>query len=283
MLLEHPTSNAQHPIGGGSETNGCVLLAKRDRLSASSTPMPRFYIPPHAWNPDQLALDPGESHHALDVLRMKAGDRATVFNGQGAEATVELASVEKGKIALRKISASKSAPLACALTLGQAVPKGKNMDLIVEKATELGAAGIVPLLSERTVVRADADEAIGKRDKWQRVAIEAAKQCGQNWVPDVAKPQTPKEFFQSGEKFDLMLIASLQPDSRKLKEVLAETGAKKFARVLILVGPEGDFTPAEINLAKNAGCRPITLGPIILRTETAAIYCLSVLSHELFG
>jgi len=157
------------------------------------------------------------------------------------------------------------------------------MDLIVEKATELGAAGIVPLLSERTVVRADADEAIGKRDKWQRLASEAAKQCGQNWVPDVAKPQTPKEFFQSGEKFDLMLIASLQPDSRKLKDVLAETGAKKFARVLILVGPEGDFTPAEINLAKNAGCRPITLGPIILRTETAAIYCLSVLSHELFG
>ena len=250
--------------------------------------MPRFYIPPHAWNPDQLALDPGEAHHALDVLRMKAGDRATVFNGLGAEATVEFASVEKGKIALRKISASKSAPLACKLTLGQAIPKGKNMDLIVEKATELGASGIVPLLSERTVVKADADEAMGKREKWQRVAIEAAKQCGQNWVPAVATPQTPKEFFQSGEKFDLMLIASLQPDSRKLKEVLAEMGGgggspKKFARVLILVGPEGDFTPAEINLAKNAGCRPITLGPIILRTETAAIYCLSVLSHELFG
>ncbi len=244
--------------------------------------MPRFYIPPHAWNPDKLALDPGETHHALDVLRMKAGDRATVFNGQGAEATVEFVTVEKGSIALKKISASKSAPLACALTLGQAIPKGKNMDLIVEKATELGAAAIVPLLSERTVVRAEADEAIAKREKWQRVAIEAAKQCGQNWVPAVAKPQTPKEFFQAGEKYDLMLIASLQPDSRALKQVLSELGPKQFGRVLILVGPEGDFTPAEINLAKNAGCRPITLGPIILRTETAAIYCLSVLSHELF-
>ncbi len=244
--------------------------------------MPRFYIPPHAWNPDKLALDPSETHHALDVLRMKAGDRATVFNGQGAEATVEFATVEKSSVTLRKIAASKSAPLACALTLGQAIPKGKNMDMIVEKATELGAAAIVPLLSERTVVRADADEAITKRDKWQRVAIEAAKQCGQNWVPEVAKPQTPKEFFQAGEKYDLMLIASLQPDSRALKQVLTELGPKQFSRVLILVGPEGDFTPAEINLAKNAGCRPITLGPIILRTETAAIYCLSVLSHELF-
>jgi len=244
--------------------------------------MPRFYVPPHAWNPDKLELDPGETHHALDVLRMKLGDRATLFNGQGAEATVEVATVEKGRIALRKIAAHKTAPLPCALTLGQAIPKGKNMDLIVEKATELGAAGIVPLLSERTIVRADADEAVSKRDKWQRTAIEAAKQCGQNWVPTVAKPQTPKEFFQAGEKFDLMLIASLQPDSRALKEVLAELGPKKFGRVLILVGPEGDFTPAEINLAKNAGCRPITLGPIILRTETAAIYCLSVLSHQLF-
>ena len=248
--------------------------------------MPRFYIPPHAWNPDKLALGHAETHHVLDVLRMKAGDRATLFNGQGAEATVEIASVEKGKIALKKISVAKSDPLACEIVLGQAIPKGKNMDLIVEKATELGAAGIVPLLSERTVVRCDEGEALAKRDKWQRVAIEAAKQCGQNWLPAVAKPQTPKDFFNSGEKFDLMLIASLQADSRHVKQVLAEAsanGAKKPARVLVLVGPEGDFTPAEVNLAKNAGCRPVTLGPIILRSETAAIYCLSVLSHELFS
>jgi 16S rRNA (uracil1498-N3)-methyltransferase len=245
--------------------------------------MPRFYIPPHAWNLDKLALDAAETHHALDVLRMKAGDRATLFNGQGAEATVEFAAVDKGGIALKKISAAKSAPVACQITLGQAIPKGKNMDLIVEKGTELGVASIVPLLSERTVVRCDESEALAKREKWQRVAVEAAKQCGQNWLPAVAKPQSPKEFFQAGERFDLMLIASLQPDSRHIKQVLAEAGPKKPARVLVLVGPEGDFTPAEMNLAKNAGCRPITLGPIILRSETAAIYCLSVLSHELFS
>ena len=245
--------------------------------------MPRFYIQPHSWNPDKLALDSGETHHALDVLRMKAGDRATVFNGQGAEATVELAAVDKGRIVLKKISATKSSPLECQITLGQAIPKGKNMDLIVEKATELGAAAVVPLLSERTIVRGDVDELVAKRDKWQRVAIEAAKQCGQNWLPTVAKPQTPKEYFQAGEKFDLMLVASLQPDSRHIKQVLAEAAVKRPSRVLVLVGPEGDFTPAEMNLAKNAGCRPITLGPIILRTETAAIYCLSVLSHELFS
>ena len=243
--------------------------------------MPRFYIPPHAWNPDRFALDPGESHHALEVLRMRKGDRATVFNGQGSEATVEIAEAKSECVSFRVLHQSKTAPLVCAITLGQAIPKGKNMDFIVEKAVELGASTIAPLLSERTVVRVDEEEALRKRDKWQRAAIEAAKQSGQNWLPRVLKPVTPKDYFAAGEKFDLMLIASLQPDARHLKTVLADAG--KPASVLILVGPEGDFTPAEIALAKSHGCRPVTLGPIILRTETAALYCLSVLGHELFA
>lgn len=251
--------------------------------------MPRFYIPPGAWNIDRLTLDSSESHHCLDVLRMKTGDRATVFDGRGHEATVEITNTAKGSVALKVLQHSKSPELACELFLGQAIPKGKNMDLIIEKATELGAAGIIPLLSERTVVRLGADEALDKKGKWQRVAIEAAKQCGRNWLPEVRIPLTPRQFFDANEKFDLMLIASLQPDAQHLKAVLRdhlEAGAPpvrvKPQRVLVLIGPEGDFTPAELSQAKGAGCRPITLGPIILRTETAAMYCLSVLSHELF-
>lgn len=251
--------------------------------------MARFYIAPAAWNIDRLTLDPSESHHCLDVLRMKTGDRATVFDGRGHEATVEIASTAKGRVDLKMLQHSKSPELACELVLGQAIPKGKNMDLIIEKATELGAAAIIPLLSERTVVRLDAAEALDKKTKWQRVAIEAAKQCGRNWLPEVRTPISPKQFFEGREKFDLMLIGSLQPDAQHIKAVLREQFSDALPnpratprRVLILVGPEGDFTPAEISLAKGAGCRPITLGPIILRTETAAMYCLSVLSHELF-
>jgi len=243
--------------------------------------MPRFHIPGTVWNPDRLVLDSVESHHAFDVLRMEAGDRATVFNGAGTEAEVELLKRGKSGTELRRISLHKTAPLKCRITLAQAVPKGKNMELIIEKATELGVAGIVPLLSERTVVRGSEGDHIRKRAKWQRVAVEACKQCGQNFLPLVAEPCTPKAFFEREERFDLMLIASLQSDSRPLKVVLAECGAKRPASVLILVGPEGDFTPAELSLAKSHGCRPITLGPIILRTETAAIYCVSVLNHEL--
>ncbi|MEA3188470.1 MAG: rRNA (uracil1498-N3)-methyltransferase [Chthoniobacter sp.] len=245
--------------------------------------MHRFYIPPEKWNLDQLALGAEETHHALDVLRMKAGERAVVFNGRGAEATVEIAVGEKKSLSLRRLHDTKSVLLECAITLGQAVPKGKNMDLIVQKAVELGAAAIAPLLSDRTVIQCDADDAGRKQVKWQTIAIEAAKQCGQNWLPEIAAPRTLKKFFEAGHSFDLMLIASLQSDARHLKTLLADFAGKPPRRVLILVGPEGDFTPAEIALAKSHGCRPITLGPIILRTETAALYCLSVLSYELLS
>jgi 16S rRNA (uracil1498-N3)-methyltransferase len=245
--------------------------------------MHRFYIAPETWNIDSLTLDEDETHHAIDVLRMSKGDKAVVFNGRGAEATVEVAEITRKSVTLRKLLQSKSPAVGCSITLAQAVPKGKNMDLIVQKAVELGATAIHPLLSERTVIQVEEDNAARKQQKWQAVAIEAAKQCGQNWLPKVHAPRSPKEFFSQPAKFDLMLIASLQPDAMHLKKLLAENPDKKPKSVLVLVGPEGDFTPAEIGLAKSHGCRPVTLGPIVLRTETAAIYCLSVLSYELFG
>ena len=252
--------------------------------------MHRFYIPPADWNLDALHLDEAESHHALNVLRLTPGEKVVVFNGQGTEATAQIAEGStKREVRLQTLHKAKTPPLPCRVTLAQALPKGKNMDLIVQKATELGAAAIVPLLSERTVAKLEeGDTAAAKQAKWQATVIEAAKQCGQNWLPTVALPRTPKEFFASLGRgaFDLMLIASLQNDSKHLRGLLEEYAAGhpevgKPASALILVGPEGDFTPAEIGLAKSAGCRPITLGPIVLRTETAAIYCLSVLSYEL--
>ena len=252
--------------------------------------MHRFYIPPSAWNPDALRLDEAESHHALNVLRLASGEKVVVFNGQGTEATAQIAEGStKRAVQLTTLHKNKTAPLPCRVTLAQAIPKGKNMDLIVQKATELGAAEIAPLLSERTVARLDdSDDAAAKQSKWQATVIEAAKQCGQNWLPTVALPRSPKDFFASLGRgaYDLMLIASLQSDSEHLRTLLDEYAAShptgnRPASALILVGPEGDFTPAEIGLAKSAGCRPITLGPIVLRTETAAIYCLSVLSYEL--
>jgi len=158
------------------------------------------------------------------------------------------------------------------------------MDLIVQKAVEIGAAEVAPLISERTIVNLDKKEAEQKKAKWQQIAIEAAKQCGQNWLPQVHAPRKLKDFFSDAGNFDLRLIGSLQPDAIHLKKILGDYTDQHRDRpksVLMLVGPEGDFTPAELALAKTHGCLPITLGPIILRVETAAIYCLSVLSYEL--
>lgn len=252
--------------------------------------MHRFYISPSNWNLDALALDEMESHHALNVLRLTPGEKIVVFNGRGTEATAQITGDStRREVRLKTLHKAKTPPLPCRITLAQAIPKGKNMDLIVQKATELGAAEIAPLLSERTVAKFDDGEsAAAKQTKWQVTVIEAAKQCGQNWLPTVALPRAPKDFFANLGRgaFDLMLIASLQHDSKHLRGLLEEYAAGhpaggRPASALILVGPEGDFTPAEIGLAKSAGCQPITLGPIVLRTETAAIYCLSVLSYEL--
>lgn len=247
--------------------------------------MHRFYIPPEEWNPDALLLRGSEAHHARDVLRLTPGDRLVVFNGRGHEVTAQIEQIASSQLQLRKLHDASTPPLPCRITLGQAIPKGKNMDLIVQKAVEIGATEIAPILSDRTVVRLDDDEAAQKQLKWQSIAIEAAKQCGRNWLPQVEKPQSLAAFFAARAAFDLQLIGSLQPDAAHLKTVLADyagqhNGARP-ASVLMLVGPEGDFTPAELNLARANGCRPITLGPIILRVETAAIYCLSVLSYEL--
>ena len=247
----------------------------------------RFYIPPSQWNPDHLALDADESHHCTDVLRLRQGQRLVVFNGEGTEVTAEISLLSKREVGLRAVFTQTTARPAAAITLAQAIPKGKNMDLVIQKAAELGAAEIIPVISERTVVRLDAGEAADKQEKWQRIAIEACKQCGQNQLPRVHRPVTLDRLFAQRPAQEMLIIAAIEPGARRLKELLAEWTALHPAKstpasVLVLIGPEGDFTPAESGLAKSHGCQPLSLGPIILRTETAAIYTLSILAHELF-
>jgi 16S rRNA (uracil1498-N3)-methyltransferase len=246
--------------------------------------MHRFYISPENWNPDAPALTGSEAHHARDVLRMKPAEKLVLFNGRGREITAEIVDLSGTGIQLRKLHEAETPALRSRIILGQAIPKGKNMDLIVQKAVEIGAAEIAPIISDRTVVQVDLESAAQKHAKWQQIAIEAAKQCGQNWLPQVHAPRRLGDFFLASTTFDLRLIGSLQPDAQHLKEILADYSNEHRhlpGSVLMLIGPEGDFTPAELALARHHGCRPITLGPIILRVETAAIYCLSVLSYEL--
>src|SRR6266496_1684177 len=183
--------------------------------------MHRLFISPENWNSGALTLDGSEAHHARDVLRMRVGEKLVLFDGSGHEITAEIVDLGVDKIGLRKLHEAETPPLQCRIVLGQAIPKGKNMDLIVQKAVEIGAAEIAPIISDRTIVHLDSESASQKQNKWQQIAIEAAKQCGQNWLPRVHAPKKLTEFFSaSGRAFDLRLIGSLQPDAQQLRKIL---------------------------------------------------------------
>jgi 16S rRNA (uracil1498-N3)-methyltransferase len=246
--------------------------------------MHRFYLPPDQCRDTMLHLTGNEAHHAAHVLRARKGEMLTVLDGEGHQFTCEVQAVSKKEVSLRVVEKAFIDPLPYNLTLLQAVPKGKTMDLIIQKATELGVARIVPLLSERSTVHLESERIDDKRDKWQTVAIEAVKQCGQTWLPKVESPVTPRDFITRREQFDLPLVGSLLTDSRHprehFKQFVSQHG-RHPKTACIWVGPEGDFSPAEMDLLKTAGVLPITLGRLVLRCETAAIYCLSILNYEL--
>lgn len=246
--------------------------------------MHRFYLPPEECRDSTLELTGDEAHHALRVLRIQTGERVTVLDGAGQELVCGVRDVTKRTVTLAVLRKNSSPPLPCQITLLQAVPKAKAMDYIVQKATELGAARVVPILSERTVVHLNGENATDKAEKWQQIAIESIKQCGSPWLTKIEPPVTLKSYLARREKFDLPLIASLQDASRHPREFIQQFhGEYKRLPVTacVWIGPEGDFSPAEMNVIKTEGALPITLGRLVLRSDTAAIYSLSILNYEL--
>jgi 16S rRNA (uracil1498-N3)-methyltransferase len=244
----------------------------------------RVFNQPITREPTQIELSPEESHHLVIVNRARKGDTVVAFDGRGREWICELVGDAKDGAILKVRFGQKAKPLSYEITLGQALPKGQFMDAIVRKATEIGAARIVPLESERTQVKLDEERQDKKIDKWQVAALEAAKQCGNPWLPEIAPLQNASVFMEQAKGYDLKLIASLQPGAKSLKAVISAFQAAQGRapkKVLWLIGPEGDFTPAEMSHSMSCGFEPITLGPLVLRCETAAVYALSVLSYEL--
>jgi 16S rRNA (uracil1498-N3)-methyltransferase len=243
--------------------------------------MHRFYCPALGSH----ALSEEESRHAAQVLRLKAGDECAAFDGRGTEAKIRLTAVSKNRVEFSVLSKAASPAPASRLVLAQAVAKGKAMDLVLQKATELGITSIAPVLSDRSVVQLDSERSESKHEKWEQTVIEACKQCGQNRVPELQPARTMAAFLESlGKSPGLRIIASLQPGALPLSQILRDARAQgPVPGVTFLVGPEGDFTPAEIGQARSAGFLPVSLGRNILRTETAALYLCSVLSYELEG
>lgn len=230
--------------------------------------MPRLYLPPSAWTETPF-LEGDEAKHLAQVLRISSGDTITVFDGLGNFAEARVLAVSKHRVDLMlELAESKPTPLP-EITLAQAIPKGKNMDWIVQKAVELGVSKIQPLVTRNTIVSPGDDKA----EKWRRTALEACKQCAQFTIPTIAEPLSFDAWLKADEPSELKIIASLAENPKNFRETLA--AHPEIESITLLIGPEGDFTPQETAAALDAGFIPVTLGDLVLRVETATLYCLS--------
>lgn len=240
--------------------------------------MSRFYVPPECVSGGKIVIRGDELHHARDVMRLAADDEITVFDGTGKEYHGIIREVDKGQmiIAIEKTLERKAG--GCRLTLIQALPKSDKMDLIVEKATELGVERIIPTVTERTVVRPDIKKESLKVERWRKIALIAAKQCGRSTIPEVSGITGFEGSLKALNDPEIKIMPCLYDDTKALKEVLR---GRKFGSAAVFIGPEGDFTKREVEEAKAIGAIPVSLGNEVLRSETAAICALSVLNYEL--
>ncbi len=235
--------------------------------------LPRFHLPAAAWCSPHLTLTDDEAQHCGRVMRKQPGDEIEIFDGAGRLAVCEITHVSKAEVQAKVVSESRIEPFQTAIHLLPALIKAEPFEWLLEKAVELGAASIQPVITERCVVHLDAAQTEKKLAKWRRHMIESAKQCHTPFVPDLKAPVAFTAALAVAA--DLKLIPALSEHSRTLKQITPA------ASVAVLIGPEGDFTPQEEARAFAAGFAPVTLGPLILRAETAAIATLAILGHEL--
>lgn len=225
----------------------------------------------------EIKLEGQEAHRLLRVLRVKPGDRVDLFNKEGATAQACVISTTNRCLALRldQQPASGTMP-AYSITLLQAVIKGPRMDWLVAKCVELGVGRLVPVVTARTVAFAPG-KAEGKLARWRRISIEAARQCGRPRPMDIAGPVPLSKALTAWPGKYPLLVGSLYPGSSPILRIIPNNPS---AEIGLLVGPEGDLTPEEHAQALQAGGRPACLGPLTLRSETAALSALAIISAK---
>ena len=231
-------------------------------------------------------LSPEESNHLVAANRARPGDPVRLFDGKGKEcdATLAIANKRKASLAVQTIHQIPAPPFNIALA--QALPKGKLIETIIKKATEIGIQKIFPITSSRVESKFDPKKADSKTAKWELAALEGAKQSGNPRPAEVADIISFTEILTIASAYELKLIASLEGQARPLKEHLAnfsQTHSGSLPKsALWLIGPEGDFTETEYRQAYEAGFLPTTLGPHVMRSDTAAVHALSITQYELF-
>lgn len=244
--------------------------------------MHRQFVTPAQLLQPELVLDRVVARHLQSVLRLTTGDTLELFDGAGRTVRARIAGADRQGLQLVHDAVPLlHPPPACILTLVVCISKGWRMDWTVEKAVELGVSHLLPVISARTIVRLDDDEAAAdKVARWQRVALDAARQCGAVWLPQIVAPRPLAAALaeRRAERSAPLLVAALTPAARPLRDVLAEFAAAPPTAASWIVGPEGDFTSAEHDLLLAAGALPVSLGSRVLRAETAALYGLCALN-----
>ena len=231
--------------------------------------MPAFYLEGPAQVGAIVPLPKDEAKHALKVLRMSVGEELCALDGQGGRFAAVLENVHGDCAEVRITEQLSSNEPEVKVTLYQGLPKSDKLDFITQKLTELGAACIVPVKMERCVVKSDAKDGKKRQERLQRIACEAVKQCRRACEPEVTEPMTWKQCFEKMKQHDLVLVPWEDAEGYNMKKAFSEFPEAKD--IGIVVGPEGGMSEHEVEALKEQGAKIVTLGPRILRAETAAV------------
>jgi 16S rRNA (uracil1498-N3)-methyltransferase len=240
--------------------------------------MPRFYVPYPQIENGMLRIEGNEVRHIRRVLRLKAGDEIIVFNGSVKEYNGTIVEEDPSSVVIRIqniFPSPKESPLE--ITLAQSLLKGEKMDYLIQKVTELGIKEIIPFFSSRSVPLLDKSKKLKRLHRWERIAIEASKQCGRGMIPKIELFKDYSEMLETSSP-DFLRLILWEGEGVRLKEVLE--GSKEKTKIFFIVGPEGGLSHEEVTDAKGKGFIPITLGRRILRSETASLCLLSILQYE---
>ena len=245
--------------------------------------IPRLYIPRPLETGAVCSAAADQARYLKTVLRMKEGDLLLIFNGTGweYEAVIRRRTAEGMEL---EITGRHRLPAAeIHVTLCQAVPKAEKMDGIIRHATELGTERIVPFLAERSVPRWRPEQLPRKRERWQKIAVEASRQCGRSDIPEVGEIVTFEQMLRNVPENGLRLIPWEEETTTGIREVLRDPARSGTTEFVLVIGPEGGFSAGEIDQARRAGFLSVSLGKRVLRVETASLAVIAVLQYEKGG
>ena len=243
--------------------------------------MYHFFVTQDQIGPETITITGPDVNHMKNVLRMKPGEEILISNGVDKDYHCQVETLDSDAVTARILSVDEEGTeLPGKIYLFQGLPKGDKMELIVQKAVELGVYGIVPFAAKRSVVRLDEKKAGKKQIRWQAIAKGAAEQSGRGLIPEVEIVKTYAEALEFAKELDVILVPYELEEGMKATMSIIEA-IRPGQSVGIFIGPEGGFEEQEIGQARNAGAVPVTLGRRILRTETAGITTLSILMYHL--